>query len=87
MLTIADQMEKRIGAAVIIIEKSQRIDALNKILSAHSEVLLGRQGIPLRERNLSVISLVFEGTTDEIGSLTGQLGKLPGIRVRSVFAT
>lgn len=81
------EMEKRIGATVIIVEENQRIDALNKILSAHSEVLLGRQGIPLRDRKLSVISLVFEGTTDEIGALTGQLGKLPGIRVRSVFAT
>ncbi len=82
-----DQMERRIGATVIIVEENQRIDSLNKILSAHSEVLLGRQGIPLRDRKLNVISLVFEGTTDEIGALTGQLGKLPGIRVRSVFAT
>ena len=80
-------MEKRIGATVIIIEASGQVDALNRILSEHAGMILGRQGIPLKDRELSVISLVFEGTTDELGSLTGKLGRLKGIRVKSVFAT
>ena len=80
-------MEKRIGATVIIIEASGQVDALNRILSEHADMILGRQGIPLKDRELSVISLVFEGTTDELGSLTGKLGRLKGIRVKSVFAT
>jgi putative iron-only hydrogenase system regulator len=79
--------DKRIGAVIIIVGGSGNIEALNRILSTHASMILGRQGIPLRERELNVISLVLEGTTDELGALTGQLGRLPGIRVRSVLAT
>jgi putative iron-only hydrogenase system regulator len=82
-----DSPEKRIGAAVIIVRKNDRIEALNRILSDHASMILGRQGIPLRDRELNVISLVLEGTTDELGALTGKLGRLPGIRVRSVLAS
>jgi putative iron-only hydrogenase system regulator len=80
-------MEKRIGAALIIVEDGEMVDSLNRILSSHASMILGRQGIPLRDRNMSVISLVFEGTTDELGSLTGKLGRVQGIRVKSVLAT
>lgn len=83
----SDAMEKRIGAVVILIRDQQSVEALNRILSTHAPMILGRQGIPLRDRELSVISLVLEGTTDELGALTGQLGRIPGVRVRSVMAT
>ena len=80
-------MIKRIGAAIIIIEDSNMVESLNRIISDHSEMILGRQGIPMRERNLNVISLVLEGTTDELGSLTGKIGRIAGIRIKSVLAT
>jgi len=77
--------EKRIGAAIIIIEDEEPVTSLNKILSEHSHMIIGRQGIPLRDRNLNIISLVLEGTTDELGSLTGRIGRLKGIRIKSVL--
>ena len=80
-------MEKRIGAAIIVIEQDAAVDQLNRIISVHSGMILGRQGIPLRERGISIISIVLEGTTDELGSLTGKIGRLPRIRVKSVLAT
>ncbi len=80
-------MEKRIGAAIIIVEEPTSVEKLNKVISSHSDMILGRQGIPMRERGISIISLVLEGTTDALGSLTGQIGKLPGIRIRSVLAS
>ena len=83
----SDAMEKRIGAVVILVRHQQSVEALNRILTTHASMILGRQGIPLRERELSVISLVLEGTTDELGAITGQLGRIPGVRVRSVMAT
>ena len=79
-------MEKRIGAAIILVESKENIQLVNTILSNHSAIILGRQGIPIRERNINVISLVLEGTTDELSSLTGQLGKIEGITVKSVLA-
>lgn len=80
-------LEKRIGAVVIIIRENDHVDALNRILSTHAAMILGRQGIPLRDREINVISLVLEGTTDELGSLTGQLGRLRGVKVKSIMAT
>ena len=62
-------MNKRIGGAVIVIERDANVDKLNKIISEHSEIILGRQGIPLRGRELNIISLVLEGSTDDIGYL------------------
>jgi putative iron-only hydrogenase system regulator len=79
-------VEQRIGAVLILVEEGSDIQRVNEIISEHAPIILGRQGIPLRERSISVISLVLEGNTDRIGSLTGKLGRLPGVRVRSVLA-
>jgi len=79
-------MEQRIGAVLILIEEGSDIQRINAIISEHAPIILGRQGIPLREHSISVISLVLEGNTDLIGSLTGKLGRLQGVRVRSVLA-
>lgn len=80
-------MEKRIGAVLIIIREGANIESLNKIVSLHSEMILGRQGIPLRDRGINVISLVLEGTTDELGSLSGKIGRIPGISIKSMLAS
>lgn len=77
-------MEKRIGTVLILIESRENVSLLNDIISNHSEIVIGRQGLP-RTNELGIISLVLEGTTDQIGSLTGQLGRLTGIRLKSVL--
>ena len=79
-------MERRIGAVIILISDESQIPHINSIISAQSDIILGRQGIPLRDRSLSVISLVVEGDTDRIGALTGKLGRLPGVKVKSLLA-
>lgn len=75
-------MEKRIGTVIIEIESREQAPHVNQIISRHSEIVIGRLGLP-RNDGLSIISLVVEGTTDEIGSLTGQLGNLQGVVVKS----
>lgn len=77
-------MEKRIGAVIIEIIKRENAPQVNLIISRHSEIILGRQGLPRSNKN-SIISLILEGTTDEIGSLTGQLGRIDGIEVKSAL--
>lgn len=79
-------MEKRIGSVLILIEDIARVSKINNILSTHNDIIIGRQGIPLRDKNISVISLVLEGSTDQIGSLTGQLGRVNGVQVKSVLS-
>ncbi len=78
-------MEKRIGSALILIQDNKEVFRLNEILSRHANIIIGRQGIPLREKKINLISLVLEGSTDEIGALTGQIGRLMGIEVKSVL--
>lgn len=79
-------MENRIGVIGIVVEHREDVAAkLNDILSRHGDIIVGRMGIPYKERGLSVISLIVDGTTDEIGSLTGQLGALPGVNVKSAL--
>ena len=81
-----DVMERRIGAVIILVSEEGNIPQINSIISDHAELILGRQGIPLRDRATNVISLVLEGDTDRLGSLTGKLGRLPGVKVKSVLA-
>jgi putative iron-only hydrogenase system regulator len=78
-------MEKRIGSALILIEDLSIVPVINELLTKHADIIIGRQGIPFRERGFSIISLVLEGTTDEIGALTGQIGRLKGVGVKSVL--
>jgi len=75
-------MEKRIGTVIIGIENRETAPLVNTVISKHSDIIIGRLGLP-RNEGTSLINLVVEGSTDEIGSLTGQLGKLDGIEVKS----
>lgn len=79
-------MEKRIGVIGIIIENFDITARLNAILHEHSDLILGRMGLPYRERKINVISLIVEGNTDDIGALTGKLGNLPGVNVKSALS-
>ncbi|MFO7934217.1 MAG: hypothetical protein R6U78_09050 [Bacteroidales bacterium] len=79
-------MERRIGAVLILTETEGDIQRINRIISEHADIILGRQGIPLRDRSVNVISLVLEGDTDRIGALTGKLGRMHGVKVKSLLA-
>lgn len=76
-------MEKRIGTVIIYVGDRQTAPQLNEVLSRHADIIICRQGFPRKE--YSLISVVFEGTTDQIGSLTGQLGRIEGIEVKSAL--
>lgn len=79
-------MEKRIGVVGIVIENADITSKINSILHDHAELIIGRMGIPYRQRQVRVISLIIEGTTDEIGALTGKLGNLPDVSVKSALS-
>jgi len=79
-------MEKRIGVVGIVVESKENVPRLNSILSEFGENIIGRMGVPVKHsKGISVISLIVEGTTDEIGSLTGKLGNLSGITVKTAL--
>lgn len=77
---------KRIGVIGIIIDQHQAVVAqVNTIISAYSNMIIGRMGIPRPEDNTGVIALIVEGSTDEVGAFTGKLGNLPGVTVKSAL--
>ena len=77
-------MEKRLGVVGIVIEERKKVaPQVNQILSEHGEIISGRMGLPYKGRRVSVIALIVDGTTDELGSLTGKLGMLKGVHICS----
>jgi len=79
-------MTKRIGVIGVVVENPQNIvDKVNKIISGYRNIVIGRMGIPRPEDEVGVIALIIEGTTDEVGALTGKLGNLPGVTVKSAL--
>ncbi len=79
-------MKNRI--CVIGIAVKNRTDAaenINQILSDFGEIVVGRLGVPHREKNISVISVIVDGTTDQIGALTGKLGQVKNVKVKSAI--
>lgn len=77
--------EKRLGVIGIVIENRQVVAKVNHILSDHADLIIGRMGLPYQARDVSVISLMVDGTTDQIGSLTGKLGNIPEVTVKSAL--
>ncbi|MCE5320203.1 MAG: hypothetical protein PHV09_03215 [Bacteroidales bacterium] len=78
-------MEKRIGTITILIKGSASIQAINALLTEYSSIVLARQGLPIRNRDIHVISLIIEGTTEIISALTGKIGRLKNVEVKSIL--
>jgi len=81
-------LEKRIGVVGIVVENHKESgSAVQEVLSQYSPIIIGRMGIPYRERGISVISIIVEGDTDQIGALTGKLGNLKGVTVKTALTS
>ncbi len=80
-------MNKRVGFIGIIIEdRKKSAQKVNEILSDFDRLICTRTGFPYNERNCSVITLIVDATTDEVGSITGKLGKIEGVSVKSALS-
>ncbi|MGX8713170.1 MAG: TM1266 family iron-only hydrogenase system putative regulator [bacterium] len=80
-------MEKRIGTITILIRDREVSPSVNQLLSEHSGIILCRQGLPFHDRPVAVMSLIVEGSTDQINALTGRLGRLPGLTCKTALAS
>ena len=76
--------ENRIGVAAVIVEDPGSVREVNEVLHNFSSLIVGRLGIPYRERGVSVISVVLDGVPDQISALTGKLGKIKSVTVKAV---
>ena len=75
----------RLGFVGVVVEERCRAEDVNRILSAYGEIIRGRIGIPEKESGLAVIGLIVEGTNEQVGAMTGKLGNLSGVTVKSAL--
>lgn len=78
-------MVKRLGVIGIVIENRQVVPHVNAILSDHADMIIGRMGLPHQEKDVAIIALIVDGTTDQVGSMTGKLGNLKNVTVKSAL--
>lgn len=77
--------EKRVGVIAIVVEDINKAEEVNGRLHEFCHLIVGRMGIPYKDRGISVISIIVDGTMDDISALTGKLGKIQGINVKSAI--
>ena len=78
--------EARIGFVGIVIEDRTSAPQVNQILSAFGDIIQGRMGLPGHDQGQAVICLIVRGTNEQLGAMTGRLGNLPGVQVKSATA-
>lgn len=81
-------LDKRIGVVGIVLDNRQEAaDKVNAILSQYGDIIIGRMGIPKVDKGAAVIALIVEGSTDQIGALTGKLGQIKSVVVKSALTS
>lgn len=79
-------METRVALIGIMIEDSEQTEQMNAILHEYNQYIIGRMGLPYRQKNLNIISLVVDAPNDIISSLSGKLGMLKGISTKAIYS-
>ncbi len=79
---------KRVGVVALLVSNREACaDKVNAVISEFGSLVIGRMGVPYRERGVGVISLIVDGTTDELGAMTGRLGAITGVRIKTLLLT
>lgn len=79
-------METRVALIGIIIEDMGAVERLNNLLHEYSQYVIGRMGIPFREKNINIISIVVDAEADIISTLAGKLGMIKGVNVKTIYS-
>ena len=79
-------METRVAVMSIIVEDTSSIETLNNILHEYREYIIGRMGLPYRPKNINIISIALDAPQDVISALSGRVGNLAGVSVKTAFS-
>ena len=79
-------METRIALIGIMVEDLSSVARINEILHQYGAYILGRMGVPHREKGISIISVAVEAPGNIISALSGKLGMLPGVQTKSIYS-
>jgi len=76
----------RVAVMAIIVEKSESVEKLNALLHDYGNYIIGRMGIPYREKKVSIVSIAIDAPQDTISSLAGKIGNLDGVSVKTAYS-
>lgn len=80
-------MDSRVAVISIIVEDADSVETLNAILHDYSRYIIGRMGIPYRERGISIISIAIDAPQNDIAALSGKIGNLSGVAVKTAYSS
>lgn len=79
-------VETRVAVISIIIENPESVQVMNDILHGYGEYIIGRMGIPYREKGINIISIAIDAPQDIISALSGKIGKLDGVSSKAAYS-
>jgi putative iron-only hydrogenase system regulator len=79
-------METRVAVIGIIVENPESVEKLNAVLHEYGDYIIGRMGIPYRQKKISVISIAVDAPQDIISALSGKIGRLPGVSAKTAYS-
>lgn len=80
-------MDNRVAVMSIIIDNLDAVEQVNAVLHEYGEYIIGRMGIPYRQRKISIISIALDAPQDTISALSGRIGKMAGVSVKTSFSS
>ena len=80
-------IETRVAVMSIIVENSDNVEQINSLLHDYGEYIIGRMGIPYKKKNINIISIAIDAPQDTISALSGKIGKLDGVSVKTAFSS
>ena len=78
--------ETRVALLGVVVENPDSVEELNALLHEYKDYIIGRMGIPYRERKVNIISIVLDAPADAISALPGKAGMLPGVSCKAVYS-
>ena len=79
-------METRVALIGIIVEKESSVAQLNELLPQRAQYIIGRMGLPYREKGVNIISVVLDAPQDAISALSGKIGRLEGVSAKTQYS-
>ena len=79
-------METRVAVMGIIVENTDSVESLNALLHEYGKYIIGRMGIPYREKNIHVVSIAIDAPQDVLSALSGKIGNLNGISIKTAYS-
>lgn len=79
-------MDTRVAVMGIIVEELGSVEALNALLHEYGRYIIGRMGLPYREKNIHIVSIAIDAPQDTIAALAGKIGKLEGVGVKTAYS-